>query len=804
MNTEKNMQHLSMLTSGWSYIPAGLTFGYLLVLPLQSHVTFGTIFRETQFWPYIVAIITLIISVALTNGLKLNHRKCQFVHLYIQLAAMVFYLVAGLIFLLVEDVIPAIYLAACGLGLTLIPGLSYIHIRAPGRWRSIFMGLCYFWFLVGLASTATILFYQVGQWNYDAWVVSTVHTNVAICLLATASFMIVMVGVNEMLQREAIVDYKKPLDFDTDIAHESGKLMDRRERRNLYSNFTNPTLAAPNGAGTKQWNTSTEQIILGRSSADKNYHRWWVFLMIFTKLQGFIAFYYVFVAFAVTYTIVMFQDQSSGYSVFWFMVFGSLLGILLMFFMSNKFIFLIASVLHTIGLILAVSFYTTSAGSVQMGASLIIFYTFIGTSLVIPAINILELAPLNFNESFLAIGSILELIGIALMQYFVITDVSVIGIDPNLGYPKPNYREIIAGHFIAMILLSVILQVIVLWHMPNTYKKSLAEIHSDLARMTSYFAFGRMTAPPNNHRSTITRAFAESVSSEQPEIEEKQTGTRNGQAAVRYNDRNDEGSPRRSPPNEFSENRYNRRAVVERERSPTPDREDPYLQERLQRQHERNYVLSRQQHYHQRARDSPEPQQQIRHMPEREPDNVHPHRYSHEPEPYAHDRPHSSNSQPTRYTQPPQLLARQQYYEEYSEYRQQQPRRSTPPIRQSPIPPQVEQLPPPPIIRRPQTQTVKSEPGYVSRPRLQTQKSDAPAPPPMPPADYLTKSLPRINPEQKARPGIHPVLVPKPEKPKEEIVPGVEYSHNLLPSEFLRQSRDSMFARNSSAVATMS
>lgn len=102
MNTEKNMQHLSMLTSGWSYIPAGLSFGYLLVLPIQPYSTFGIIFRETAFWPYIVAIITLIISVALTNGLKLNHRKCQFVHLYIQLAAMVFYLVAGLIFLLVE------------------------------------------------------------------------------------------------------------------------------------------------------------------------------------------------------------------------------------------------------------------------------------------------------------------------------------------------------------------------------------------------------------------------------------------------------------------------------------------------------------------------------------------------------------------------------------------------------------------------------------------------------------------------------------------------------------------------------
>lgn len=96
------MQHLSLLTAGWSYIPAGLTFGYLLMLPIPGHETFVRIYAETMYWPFLVAIITLLISVALTNGLKLNYRKCQFVHLYVMLAAMVFYLGAGLVFLLVK------------------------------------------------------------------------------------------------------------------------------------------------------------------------------------------------------------------------------------------------------------------------------------------------------------------------------------------------------------------------------------------------------------------------------------------------------------------------------------------------------------------------------------------------------------------------------------------------------------------------------------------------------------------------------------------------------------------------------
>ena len=103
------MQYLSILTAGWSYIPTGLIFGYLLMLPIPENATFVGVYRETMFWPYIVAIITLIISVALTNGLKLNYRKCQFVHLYIQLVGQLFYLGAGLIFLLVKGEFQSVF-----------------------------------------------------------------------------------------------------------------------------------------------------------------------------------------------------------------------------------------------------------------------------------------------------------------------------------------------------------------------------------------------------------------------------------------------------------------------------------------------------------------------------------------------------------------------------------------------------------------------------------------------------------------------------------------------------------------------
>lgn len=431
-----------------------------------------------------------------------------------------------------------------------------------------------------------------------------------------------------------------------------------------------------------------------------------------------------------------------------------------------------------------------------MGASFIVFYVFIGVSLAIPAINILELASLNFNETFLAIGSILELVGVALIQYFGATELLMFGIDPELGLPADNQNDIIAAHFIAMIVLSVILQVIVLWHMPNTFRKTLAEINADLSRMTSYFAFSKMMVPATN-QPAATRTFTDSITSDPPDMEEKQLSTRNGHFAARFNDRNNESTGRGSPYNDFSETRYNRRTIIEREMSPISDRDDPYLQEQLQRQHENNYILSQQRHYHQQPRESPESQQSS-YRPERRSENPYQHRPNYELDNHFQEpRPRSNDSQPSRYHQPPPLLARQQYYEQYEQERQQSPQRKSPSIRQSPAPP-VEAEPIPLFIRRPQqSQTIKSEPGYVSRPRLQTQRSEAPAPPPLPPADYLTKSLPRIKPDAPKRESIHPVLIPRPTKPQEEVIPGVEYSHNLRPSEFLRQSRQSAQFRGS-------
>lgn len=94
------MEQLVQCIVGLSYATAGLVYGYLLVLPLAPDPTVACLYDETLYWPHIIIIVAMIITVLVTNGLKLNNGKTQFVHLYLLLAGAFFSLAAGLVFLL--------------------------------------------------------------------------------------------------------------------------------------------------------------------------------------------------------------------------------------------------------------------------------------------------------------------------------------------------------------------------------------------------------------------------------------------------------------------------------------------------------------------------------------------------------------------------------------------------------------------------------------------------------------------------------------------------------------------------------
>uniref|UniRef100_A0A182KHD0 Uncharacterized protein n=1 Tax=Anopheles christyi TaxID=43041 RepID=A0A182KHD0_9DIPT len=643
-----------------------------------------------------------------------------------------------------------IYLGAIAFGLTLVPGLSYLHIRARARHRALLMSLCTVWLLAGVATTATIAELA----SLSASGEDVLHQNVAIALLTSSTLTIVLIGLVELLQRESIVDYRRPLDYDTAMAHDSGRLLNP-ERRSFapYAQFGRaaPTL----GKGVSGTGWSTERIVThtGQGETGCRYRTLWTCYMVGTKLVGLLAFYWVLLVSGIVASRTVLEQEDVGYLPFWLMVGGATLTTLLALRFAPKTLFLGASVLYVVALVLSIAFYCADLVELEYGIAMLLFFGFLGTALPLPAINILELAPLNCNEAALALGTALEILAIALLQYYGTRDGTLFGMEEPAdgGEPVPasNHKDVIAAHYITAIVLGVVCAVATLWHMPNTGRKSLSEIESDLTRMRSYFAFSRrhqaLPPPPavpatngsdlepSHDITTVLHANGrvEDALEESP-VPQEQLSTRNAtRFAGLYPDSTPDprngsyhspasASPNgvsrsRSPYNDFDQHlHYHQQDVV-----------TPHLQQQdvLRRQHEANYLNARL--LQQRAVSSPTNSDRL------------------------------SRGLTPEAIKPLPLL--------------------------------------PPLAVRTTTRaepaigslTVKSEPGTLVRPGLLTMKSDAPAPPPMPPADYLTKSLPRVKAVRQSR---IPPIVPKPEPAAEVVVPGVEYSHNLVPSQFLRQS----------------
>ncbi|XP_058063750.1 uncharacterized protein LOC131213672 [Anopheles bellator] len=710
------MEHIAHLVTGLCYAPAGLLYGYLLVLPIAANKSVACLYDETLYWPHIIIIIAMIITVLVTNGLKLNYGKTQFVHLYLNLAAVVIALAVGLIFLLAEDVVPAIYLGAVSVGLTLVPGLSYLHVRCRKRHRVTYMSLCTFWYLVGIASLATMSAMDQGnQDTLDEAYEHQLHQNLAISLLACSAALITCIALVEMLQREAFINYRKPLDYDTAMAHDSGELLKRHQRSHLtFSRFGH--IAAPFGGISSEHMVGPSINHLGAS----RYRTLWTVYSIATKLIGLLAFYWVLLFLGFQASVDLFEQSNAWYVVFWIMVAGALFTTLATAVLSTKLLFLFTSIFYVISLVLSIAFYASDLLPLHFGIAKLVFYAFIGATLPLPAINILELAPLNYNETALAFGTTLELLAVALLQYygsfdgklFGMEEVGAIGIDVQLA---SNHTDIIIVHYVVAIVLGLGFAVIVLWHMPVTHRKSLPEIESDLGQMRSYFAFSR-TMVPVHEPSTQANGAARNgdidagnnnlsnTAQPIPPASERRTLELDDEASQASNRFTDFGAKSHEPHEAQYDDGPGSRAFNDF------DLDDGHMASAYGA---KNFV------------------------------DV----------PYSHGAAASDRTGPS-------LL--------YTGHQNQRALSSPPP----PLNTAAEDL----------AEAVRAQPLFAV---YDAQKREAPAPPPLPPAGYLTKSLPRVKAVRQSR---IPPIVPKPKQQEAVVVPGVEYLPNLVPSHFLRQS----------------
>ena len=107
------------------------------------------------------------------------------------------------------------------------------------------------------------------------------------------------------------------------------------------------------------------------------------------------------------------------------------------------------------------------------------FFGLMSISAAVPDIAILEMSRLKYNEIFLAVGLIIEVVTVGSFQHFI-----------SSGDLLVNTEERYAWQAIAIIVVLVVTNLIIFLHMPNTKDKSLLQIQNELLKHPNYFKFG--------------------------------------------------------------------------------------------------------------------------------------------------------------------------------------------------------------------------------------------------------------------------------------------------------------------------
>lgn len=322
------------------------------------------------------------------------------------------------------------------------------------------------------------------------------YDKIGLCLIIPSAVILLTLIGNEIMQHslKPYYDYKKCLDYNLNLANDSGNLL-FRDNSNLNNNNNNQS---------PYWFTRTN-LFNDSNHKTSNYQGLWSFYMILTKFQGVILFYYVFFFYTELGMYELFNNLSDHHYLMWFAVAGALLGLLILYFLRSKIVFVGASLVQIVALVVAVILLFN--GEVKaMTIAFFVFYVAAGACYALPDMNILEVGTFKFKEGLLSMGHTIEIVSIGIFQYVSINHAAkFLGITDAINTVVVIDRDIFLGHIVGLCIFSLILVLLVILHMVNTFKRSLIDISYELIYNKSYTVFGASNDVPKREGPTQQR-----------------------------------------------------------------------------------------------------------------------------------------------------------------------------------------------------------------------------------------------------------------------------------------------------------
>ncbi|XP_055383206.1 uncharacterized protein LOC129613248 [Condylostylus longicornis] len=493
----------------FTFLPCGLLMGYSMA---AFSIDRDHLNDFLYYGPLILGCLIALIMASVYVATKFWRNKILFFHFEVFIATGCINIIASILFFIDNLDIYGSYIAFIAYGMTFISALTYLNIISSKNNRTIILSICFVWYLFGIASAISLIGVNVKlednrnnittttttiksiinnvekfdfnfdnitnnfenitninenitnfnenitnmiESNYDLKyekyidnrirLTSNINTDgiyqgMAGLYLTTSILIVIILSIIKIYNYLGNLDYKKSLDYDIFIANSNETIFDTRSEVIKQTNFFYVTKS-------KQWLVS--------------------FILLFCDSIHFSFFVYILSWFIFNPAISLTHNFNNYGLIYWIVFFGSIVGVILLFFISIKMIFVISTLSQILLLIL---------GMIIRNESLIplwIVCFLYGMNFSNIKVLVLETAHLKFSELMIFISCTTKLCSIGVINVSFMRDIN------NSIFYREDSATLIA-HCLAFITISSLITIIVTIKVPRTYKNSLFDIQNCL------------------------------------------------------------------------------------------------------------------------------------------------------------------------------------------------------------------------------------------------------------------------------------------------------------------------------------
>uniref|UniRef100_T1GMC5 Uncharacterized protein n=1 Tax=Megaselia scalaris TaxID=36166 RepID=T1GMC5_MEGSC len=224
-------QYLPLVTAGFSFFPCGLVFGYTVIsFVLESKVKLGAV----AYGPMIFGTCVGLVAAVTMFLIKLIRKHFVFWHFEMLLIASGFHILASAFFFASSLDIVGSFLAFFAHSLTFICVLSYLHVICSKRGRSIFLSSCFAWYMLGIATSATLIGNSFRKKNPSEYLSDSIKETEGIYVTYAGTYLGIAVVLGVLLSAVKVcsffgfLDYKESMDHEFRIANSNRTIFEKR------------------------------------------------------------------------------------------------------------------------------------------------------------------------------------------------------------------------------------------------------------------------------------------------------------------------------------------------------------------------------------------------------------------------------------------------------------------------------------------------------------------------------------------------------------------------------------------------